>query len=129
MTVYSIAPWVRTPADVLHTQRDTAAVDAKRPRRTDKRVCASVEKTPRAVIREAFDEVLRRDPDKRRRWVVLVDGEPKQLALLKLRRDAPASWSQSSSISCTCSSTSGPRRELSSVKATQRPNGGSRIDN
>jgi hypothetical protein len=82
-TVYSIAPWTRTPADVLHTQRDTASVEAKRPRPTDKRVWASVEKTPRAVIREAFDEALRRDPNKRRRWVVLVDGEPKQLRAVK----------------------------------------------
>ena len=31
----------------------------------------------------AFDEALRRDPDKRRRWVVLVDGEPRQLKTVK----------------------------------------------
>jgi hypothetical protein len=35
------------------------------------------------VIREAFSEALRRDPDKKRRWVVLVDGEPKQLRAVK----------------------------------------------
>jgi hypothetical protein len=35
------------------------------------------------VIREAFDEARRRDPDKARRWVVLVDGEPKQLRAVK----------------------------------------------
>ena len=62
---------------------DADEVDAKRPRPTDKRVWASVEKTARAVIREAFDEALRRDPQKRRRWVVLVDGEPKQLRAVK----------------------------------------------
>src|SRR5690606_23476853 len=32
-----------------------------------------------AVIREAFDEAPRRDPDKERRWGVLVDGDPKQV--------------------------------------------------
>ena len=82
-TVYSIAPFPRSPADILHTLRDAAEVDAKRPRPTDKRVWASVEKEARSVIREAFDEALRRDPEKRRRWVVLVDGEPKQLRAVK----------------------------------------------
>jgi hypothetical protein len=82
-TVYSIAPFPRSPADILHTLRDAGEVDAKRPRPTDKRVWASVEKTARAVIRDAFEEARRRDPDKTRRWVVLVDGEPKQLRAVK----------------------------------------------
>lgn len=82
-TVYSIAPFPRTAADIVHSLRDASEVNAKRPRPTDKRVWASVEKSPRAVIREAFDEALRRDPDMRRRWVVLVDGEAKQLRAVK----------------------------------------------
>lgn len=82
-TVYSIAPFPRGPADILHSLRDPAEVDAKRPRPTDKRVWASVEKTARSVIRDAFEEALRRDPEKTRRWVVLVDGEPKQLRAIK----------------------------------------------
>lgn len=82
-TVYSIAPFPRSAADILHTLRDASEVDARRPRPTDKRVWASVEKSPRAVIREAFEEGLRRDPDKCRRWVVLVDGDPKQLRIVK----------------------------------------------
>lgn len=82
-TVYSIAPFVRTPADVVHTLRDANELDTRRPRPADKRVWASVEKSGRAVIREAFDEALRRDPEQKRRWVVLVDGEPKQLRAVK----------------------------------------------
>ena len=82
-TVYSIAPYVRSAADILHTLRDADEVDAKRPRPTEKRVWASVEKSMRAVIREAFEEALRRDPDKKRRWVVLVDGAPKQVSIVK----------------------------------------------
>lgn len=82
-TVYSVAPFPRTAADIVHTLRKADDVDTKRPRPTDKRVWASVEKSPRAVIREAFAEALRRDPDKQRRWVVLVDGEPKQLRAVK----------------------------------------------
>jgi len=82
-TVYSVAPFPRSPGDILHTLRDADEVDAKRPRPTDKRVWASVEKSARAVIREAFEEALRRDPQQARRWVVLVDGEPKQLRAVK----------------------------------------------
>ena len=67
----------------MHPLRDRTQVEAKRPRPTDKRVWASVEKSARAVIREAFDEALRRDPARARRWVVLVDGEPKQLRAVK----------------------------------------------
>jgi hypothetical protein len=54
-------------ADILHSLRDHDEVDAKRPRPTDKRVWASVEKMARTVIREAFAEALRRDPDQTRR--------------------------------------------------------------
>lgn len=80
--VYSVAPWVRSPADILHGLRPED-VEKRRPEPHDKRVWASVEKHPRKVIREAFDEALRRDPDKRRPWVVLVDGEPRQLRAVK----------------------------------------------
>jgi hypothetical protein len=81
-TVYTVAPWVRTAADVVHPLRDKA-VEAARPVPRNKRVWASVEKHPRRVIREAFEDALRRDPQRRRRWVVLVDGEPKQLRAVK----------------------------------------------
>ncbi|MEB2314189.1 MAG: ISKra4 family transposase [Sorangiineae bacterium] len=82
-TVYSIAPFPRGLADIPLSLRDAEEVDAKRPRPTDKRVWASVEKTARRVIRDAFEEALRRDPKRARRWVVLVDGEPKQLRAVK----------------------------------------------
>jgi len=79
--VYSVAPWPRTATEVLRkpAEKDTT----KRPKPHDKRVWASVEKHPRKVIRAMFDEALRRDPERQRRWVVLVDGEPKQLAAVK----------------------------------------------
>jgi len=81
-TVYSVAPWVRTPADVIHGLK-SKEVEARRPKVYGKRVWASVEKDQRAVIRAMFDEALRQDPDKRRRWVVLVDGDGKQLSAVK----------------------------------------------
>jgi hypothetical protein len=82
-TVYSIEKWPRTIGDVLHgvhNQRDQAQ---RRPRPTNKRVWASIEHSPQRVIRDAFDEALRRDPERRRRWVVLVDGNKDQLARIK----------------------------------------------
>jgi hypothetical protein len=81
-TVYSVEPWHRTAADVLHTLRDENT-ESKRPRPTDKRVWASVAKHYRKMIRQAFEEALLRDPDRRRRWVVLVDGDAKQVKAVK----------------------------------------------
>jgi hypothetical protein len=81
-TVYSIAPWHRGATDILHTLRDDNT-EAKRPRPREKRVWASVARHHRKMIREAFDEALRRDPDRRRRWVVLVDGDAKQVKAVK----------------------------------------------
>lgn len=81
-TVYTVDPWIRTAADVLHTLRDDET-ERQRPKPRDKRVWASVARSARAVIRDAFDEALRRDPNKQRRWVVLVDGDLSQLAAVK----------------------------------------------
>lgn len=35
------------------------------------------------MIRQTFEEALRRDPDRRRRWVVLVDGNKDQIATIR----------------------------------------------
>jgi hypothetical protein len=76
-TVYSIAPWHRTSADLLHGLRDPG--DKARPRPTNKRVWASAQRSAQGVIDDAFAEAHRRDPDHRRRWVVLVDGQRDQI--------------------------------------------------
>jgi hypothetical protein len=76
-TVYSIAPWHRTSSDVLHGLRDHR--DKARPRPTNKRVWASAQRSAQGVIDDAFAEAHRRDPDHRRRWVVLVDGQRDQI--------------------------------------------------
>ena len=81
--VYTLAQWPRTIADVLHGLRDSREREAARPRPTNKRVWASVEHTPQRVIDDAFAEGLRRDPECRRRWVVLVDGQRDQLRRIK----------------------------------------------
>jgi hypothetical protein len=82
-TVYTIEPWPRTIADVLHGVHDQDDKAVRRPRPTNKRVWASIAHTPQHVIDDAFAEALRRDPERRRRWVVLVDGNKDQLARIK----------------------------------------------
>jgi hypothetical protein len=81
--VYTIAPWIRTPMDVLHSLRPLRDTAVERPRPVAKRVWASVEHEPAHVIGAAFDEAFRRDPEQRRRWVVLVDGNKDQLRWVK----------------------------------------------
>ncbi len=79
--VYTLQPWVRTPETIVRSLgpvRDVVSTGG-RPKPEHKRVWASVAKDAETVIREAFDEALTRDPEQRKRWVVLVDGEPHQL--------------------------------------------------
>lgn len=83
--VYTVAPYVRTVQDVLADLRPVReAGQDRRPRPSNKRVWASVEKEAEVVIRDAFDDARRRDPEKKRRWVVLVDGNRDQLRLVKM---------------------------------------------
>jgi hypothetical protein len=83
--VYTVAPHVRTADDVLADLRPVHDVERerRRPRPRGKRVWASITKTPKAVIRDAFEDARRRDPSFRRTWVALVDGNRDQLRLVK----------------------------------------------
>jgi hypothetical protein len=78
-TIYTVDPWVRTPMDILHHLLSVRAAATPRPRPVNKRVWASLEVEPKKVIEEAFAEGLRRDPERKRCWVVLVDGNTDQL--------------------------------------------------
>jgi hypothetical protein len=83
--IYTIERFPRTLMDVVRELRPVQDVEQRqrRPRPVNKRVWASVEHGAEHVIREAFAEALRRDPGRRRRWVVLVDGNADQLALVR----------------------------------------------
>jgi hypothetical protein len=81
--VYTVPRWTRTPIDILHELRPLRDATKTRPKVRNKRVWASITRTPRDVIDEAFRDALARDPDRRRHWVVLVDGNKDQLALVK----------------------------------------------
>ena len=83
--VYAIDPYVREPEDIVRELRPVADASPTkaRPRPVNKRVWASVQRAAAEVIAEAFDEALRRDPERRRRWVGLVDGNETQLNLAR----------------------------------------------
>lgn len=78
--VYAIAPFERTPEEVLAAlcQSEENAVQ-KRPKPEKKRVWASLEKSVEDVLCEVFAEGLARDPDLLSPWVALIDGNEPQL--------------------------------------------------
>lgn len=81
--VYTIEPFVREPQDIvreLAPVRDTAA---RRPRPENKRVWATLEKAPDEVVEEMAREAASRDPERRKQWVALVDGNEMQIRLLE----------------------------------------------
>lgn len=81
--VYTIGRFCRTPEDIVRELAPVRDAVQKRPRPEHKRVWASVAKEPEVVIRQAFEEAHARDPDHRKTWVALSDGNETQLRLLK----------------------------------------------
>ena len=77
-TVYSIERHDRSPESIMGLEEAQEKATAK-PRARNKRVWASVERDPDDVTDEIFQEARRRDPQKRRDWVMLVDGHKDQL--------------------------------------------------
>jgi hypothetical protein len=76
--VYTVAPYVRTAQDIIAGLRHVRdATKQPRPRPEGKRVWASLTRELKAVIAEAFAEASDRDPEHRKRWLVLVDGDDK----------------------------------------------------
>jgi hypothetical protein len=78
-TVFTRAPWVRTPQQVIESLFPTcrrASGDAPSPPRPEnKRVWASLLKGKTAVIQEVAEEMDRRDPSRSLTRLALTDGE------------------------------------------------------
>ena len=78
-TVFTRAPWVRTPEQVVESlfriRRQTPADGQPPPRPENKRVWASLLKGKAAVIQEVAQEMQRRDPEGIKTGVALTDGE------------------------------------------------------
>lgn len=84
-SVYTSAPLVRTPEQILRELQPRAQdLPVERPRPQDKRVWASLAQTPQAVVRQAFAEAARRDPQHQQPWALLVDGSAYQLKIIHL---------------------------------------------
>ena len=81
--VYTVAPFARSPEDIVRDFAPVRDAGVIRPKPEDKRVWASLEKEPRSVIEEAMYEALHRDPCLTKTWVALVDGNEPQLANLR----------------------------------------------
>jgi hypothetical protein len=81
-SIYAINRFVRTTKDIIDEFARRAA-KKRRPRPSQKRVWASVEKDADAVIKAMFAEAHKRDPKHRKEWVILVDGNKHQLRLVK----------------------------------------------
>jgi len=77
--VFTRAPWVRTPQQVMEslfpTGRQTPKDAPAPPRPENKRVWASLLKGKTAVIQEVAEEMSRRDPSASKTRVALTDGE------------------------------------------------------
>lgn len=84
--VYTVAPFVRTPEDVVRSlapHHERAPTQGAAPKPEHKRVWASVEKHPEAVLEEAFREARARDPERIKSWVALVDGNRTQIEIFE----------------------------------------------
>lgn len=77
--VYDLHPVPRQGAEVLGGTEHGNDPPAPRPRAVNKWVTASVVDDAAEVIASVFDEAERRDPDHRRTWVALVDGNNHQI--------------------------------------------------
>jgi hypothetical protein len=89
--VYTIEPFIRKAEDIVLKRKNAdvrKTIESQRPKPECKRVWASLEKEPEEVISEVFQEAFARDPDQRKKWVALVDGNEKQIkALRKTAKD------------------------------------------
>lgn len=76
--VYTVAPYQRTAQEVIAGLRHIRDVTPRpRPRPEGKRVWATLTRDLKDVISDAFDEACDRDPERCKRWFVLVDGDKK----------------------------------------------------
>lgn len=76
--VYLIDKFSRTPEQIMGELKATES-SVVRPRPVEKRVWASIEKDSKTVTTDLFEEALRRDPKQEKKWVCLIDGDPRQL--------------------------------------------------
>lgn len=84
VSVYTTEHFERTPEQIAGEFGSVREVEkGKRPKPESKRVWASIEKSKEEVVDEMYREAEKRDPDRQKQVVAVVDGEEKQLDLIK----------------------------------------------
>jgi hypothetical protein len=83
--VYDAEPVPRTAAQVLARTSDPGHLAG--PKAENKWLTASVTDDVPAVVSEAFDQAIRRDPDRERTWICLVDGNRTQIEAAQAEAD------------------------------------------
>ena len=78
-SVYDIEPHIRSAKSIM----GLVEKESEPPKPRNKKVWASVEKPASEVIQDMFEEALRRDPQQKRRWVVLIDGQVAQRKMIQ----------------------------------------------
>jgi hypothetical protein len=81
--VYDLPPAPRTVGDILPEGEGERAAARPTPRAHGKWLTASVTDDAATVIAAGFHEATRRDPDHRRDWVALVDGNTHQIERIR----------------------------------------------
>jgi hypothetical protein len=86
--VYDITPAPRTATDVIRPPTTTTGTPppgkpGRRPRARGKWLTASVTDDIPTVVAATFAEATRRDPDHRRVWIALVDGNTQQIQAIQ----------------------------------------------
>jgi hypothetical protein len=81
-SVYTLAPWRRTPEEIVRELHPVHEAPPARPQPVGQRVGASLKQSPAHVMGAAFAASARRAPERTQTWVALVDGNKPQLALL-----------------------------------------------
>jgi hypothetical protein len=77
--VYDAAPAVRDPADILPTGAGERTARRPGPKARNRELDASVVDSTIPMVTRLFDRAEKRDPQHRRRWIVLVDGNNHQI--------------------------------------------------
>ena len=77
--VYEVTPAPRTPADILPGTEEQREAASDGPEAKNKWVSASITDDAATAIGRMFEQAKRRDPEHRRPWVALVDGNNHQI--------------------------------------------------
>ena len=81
--VYELSPVKRTAADILPATDQERESAREGPKAKNKWLTASVTDDAAIVIAQMFEEAQRRDPERKRPWVALVDGNNHQIDRIK----------------------------------------------